>query len=300
MYYIMQNLIEFNMDSKVAVVCNDAGAANIIIHGLHGKNYRSLRPYMSGPAEKIWSKVFPDIKLCDNLESSLDGADLVITGTGWSSNLEHEARKIARSYGLRSIALLDHWVNYEERFTRLGEKILPDELFVTDQFAFDLAQKIFKDIKTTIVKNYYMESMISEINKLCFDSEKHILYILEPIRNDWGKKGKLGEFYALDYFIECLPKISALKEVKILIRPHPSDYSGKYDDWLSKQKLSNMRLDISDSLSESIAKSFCVVGCESYALVLALMAGRKVYSSIPPWAPRSRLPFEEIIPLHLL
>ena len=33
-----------------------------------------------------------------------------------------------------------------------------------------------------------------------------------------------------------------------------------------------------------------VVGCESQALVVALAAGRQVWSSLPPWAPPCRLP----------
>jgi hypothetical protein len=40
------------------------------------------------------------------------------------------------------------------------------------------------------------------------------------------------------------------------------------------------------------------VGCESMALVVALAAGREVFSSLPPWAPPCRLPHAGVRRLH--
>jgi len=40
-----------------------------------------------------------------------------------------------------------------------------------------------------------------------------------------------------------------------------------------------------------------VVGCESFALVVALAAGRRVCSTLPPWAPPCRLPQPGIVRL---
>ena len=51
------------------------------------------------------------------------------------------------------------------------------------------------------------------------------------------------------------------------------------------------------SLQESISKSSFVVGCESFALVIALLAGKEVYCSLPPWAPNCRLPHDGLVHL---
>ena len=61
-----------------------------------------------------------------------DTSSVVITGTGWSSDLEHQARKLAFSRNIPSVAVLDHWVNYRERFKRNGTSQLPGELWVSD------------------------------------------------------------------------------------------------------------------------------------------------------------------------
>jgi len=83
--------------------------------------------------------------------------------------------------------------------------------------------------------------------------------------------------------------------VQLVLRPHPSDPDGKYDDWVRNRKDIDIVVDTSSSLADAISKSNWVMGCESYALVIALAAGRKVYSALPPWAPACRLPHKGII-----
>ena len=104
-----------------AVVCHDAGAANIVIAGLLATGRSDWRAYMRGPAETLWKVAYPEIAPRERLESTLQGAGLVVTGTGWASDIEHQARRLARSRGVRSVAVIDHWVNYAERFVRSGE-----------------------------------------------------------------------------------------------------------------------------------------------------------------------------------
>ncbi len=45
----------------------------------------------------------------------MDKAASIITGTGWASDLEHSARLLAASHGKPTIAVIDHWVNYEAK-----------------------------------------------------------------------------------------------------------------------------------------------------------------------------------------
>ena len=80
--------------------------------------------------------------------------DMVLTSTSWQSKLELNAISYARSIGKKCISILDHWVNYRERFIREGELILPDEIWVCDNHAFALAKKTFPKIKIQKIKNY--------------------------------------------------------------------------------------------------------------------------------------------------
>ena len=68
----------------------------------------------------------------------------MLTGTSWSSSLEHKARKLASYKDTYSIAVIDHWVNYKKRFEFNNEYILPNEIWVTDLVSFHLAKNIFR------------------------------------------------------------------------------------------------------------------------------------------------------------
>ena len=86
------------------------------------------------------------------------------------------------------------------------------------------------------------------------------------------------------------------KKIEIHLKPHPTDIKGKYDDWLLKHQDLNISITTA-SLSEAIAHSTVVVGCRTYAMVVALYAGRTVYSSIPADVKTARLPYKNIIQL---
>jgi hypothetical protein len=83
--------------------------------------------------------------------------------------------------------------------------------------------------------------------------------------------------------------------VHITLRPHPSDPPDKYNDWLKAHSSLDIALDSQNGLNEAISQARWVVGAETFAMVVASAAGRKTYSSLPPWAKRCSLPISEII-----
>lgn len=287
----------------MAVVCHDAGAANIIFAWMHAhaeaysqaaQNWRLLA---QGPAVKLWAeRSVPLVRLCQNVEETLGGVAILLGGTGWASDLEHEARRQARVRGIKTIAVIDHWVNYKERFVRHGEVILPDEIYVTDDYAFREAKRCFPNLSIHIKPNLYLEESVRQISSLPF-SEGAVLYVLEPVHADWCKQ-PAGEFQALDYFVANIGKLGIKQNARIRLRPHPSDAAGKYDEWLAIDHGLNVVLDDSPSLASAIGKSEWVVGCETYAMVVALLAGKKAVSTLPPWAHRCRLPHSAITHLR--
>lgn len=260
-----------------------------------GQKHREIHAYMEGPAARLWVKAFgTGVRLSTNLSEVVGRSRMLLTGTGWQSDLEHDARKLAKSAELRSAAVVDHWTNYRERFIRQGEEVLPDEIWVADEYAKNLAEREFSDLKILQLPNSYLDNQVQEVREQEVFFEKHdgcnFLYVLEPILKTWGKHAQAGEFQALNFFIENLNLLQAGVNPSILLRPHPSDPVGKYDQWINSQRNLRIYLDESPSLARSIAWSDVVVGCQTYAMVVALAAGRRVVSSIPPWAPPCSLP----------
>lgn len=285
-----------NAHAPVAVVCHDAGAANIVIAALKATGREDWRACMGGPAVNIWQSAFPGIPVYATPAQALEGAEFLVSGTGWASSLEHNARCIAHDRAIRNVAVLDHWVNYAERFVRQGKTVLPDEFWVTDAEAEDLAKKCFPGATVVRVANYYVGTQLGKIRSVAKPSIPELLYVLEPMRGDWGR-GVQGEFQALDYFVCKLAMLNLPRDLVIRLRPHPSDPPGKYDAWIAGQQGLRLQTDMDQEIYHSLGRATWVAGCESFAMALALQAGRSVICTLPPWAPACCLPQKDIIHL---
>lgn len=288
-----------DLPGPMAVVCHDAGAANLILAWLAKELRADVRPVMAGPAERLWRQRFGEEAPLWELQTALDGAAALLSGTGWASDLEHSARAIAKRAGIRSAAVLDHWVNYPERFVRRGEIVWPDEYWVVDEDALALASQQFPGADVRLKPNDYLNEQLARIRTLEAGAPERVLYVLEPARSDWGRSVP-GEFQALDYWLEHFGKLGLPRSVPIRLRPHPSEPSGKYQEWLERHSDFDLKLDDSRDLAETISRSSIIAGCQSYAMVVALAAGRKVVCSLPPWAPRCALPQPGVIHLGSL
>jgi hypothetical protein len=139
------------------------------------------------------------------------------------------------------------------------------------------------------LKNCYLQAQLDQVAPPPGDGT--LLYVLEPVRDDWGR-GVEGEFQALDYFLARCAALEFAPIRRVLLRPHPSDLANKHARYLDAG--SHIELDRSVDMAAALSQADMVVGVESFALTLALAAGRSVYSSLPPWAPALRLPQEGI------
>jgi hypothetical protein len=286
------------LQRPLAVACHDAGGTNQIISLLHELCLQVETVYVDGPAQVLWDKAFPDTQRVNNSELLLKQAKTLLTGTGWASDLEHNARKGAKERGIYSIAVLDHWTNYRERFVRHGEMVISDELWVVDEYAKDLAQRLFPAQRIKSVPDYYAQSQLRKIQPLAQSTAHELLYLCEPIRTDWGRD-ETGEFQSLRYFFTQLPHMQIPLGTVIRLRPHPSEAQNKYNTIVAEFPEQRVIVDEGD-LAHSLSRARWVVGCQTYAMTLALKAGRLVYCSLPPWAPSCKLPHREIIHLKNL
>lgn len=301
MRFTMQNSVQLELVSPLVVVAHDAGAANLIIGWLRGQRDLELRVCLDGPALNLWTAAYGRPQ-CQSLKNALLGAAALLSGTSYDSNLEHHALAHAKARGIHSIGVIDHWVNYPDRFQRDGSSVLPDEIWVADEDALNLAIKFFPEIDVRQQPNLYLADLLDQVRaahcELQPTAARRVLYALEPIRHAWTDGGVAGEFQALDYFIKCGQQLGLDETTEIRLRPHPSDPPRKYDDWLARHTDWNLCIDSTASLAQSIAWADTVVGCETYALVVGLAASRRVISTLPPHAPRCRLPMKGIIHLR--
>ena len=288
---------EIDLKSPLAVVAHDAGAANLISAWLKDMSAMDIRLSVAGPALAIFARELPHLANMA-LADALDGANTLLSGTSSrATSIEHEARLVACELGIHSIGVIDHWVNYAERFVRAERQILPDEIWVSDEIALSIAKSCFPIHLVRLLPNKYLEQLVEIITVIprpVTDGKAHVLYVLEPIQEWWGNDDRPGEFQALDFFISKLELLGLGVDTEILLRAHPSDPYGKYNVWCAAHGHLNLTVDTTQALSDLIAWADWVVGCETFAMVIALHANKQILSSLPPQAPPCRLPQKEI------
>lgn len=294
--FITEDSVGIDITQPIGVVCHDAGGANQILAMLGQPELLDVTAYFEGPAKELWRRTEPRCELTGDLQGLLGRIGTLVSGTGWGSRLEHDARDQAQRHGIRSIAVLDHWMNYRERFIRDGNFVLPDEVWVVDEYAQAIARKAFPDLPLKLLPDRYAEQQVARIAPMSRVSGNELIYLLEPARSDWGRS-EAGEFQALRYFLDRLPQLELPAKTTICLRPHPSDAAGKYDDFIGNWRGRRIVLDGGD-LAGALSRARWVAGCQTYALTLALRAGRTVYCTLPPWAPPCQLPHYGLVHLQ--
>jgi hypothetical protein len=288
---------------KLLVACHDAGGAEIVAAWLaRRRGEDELRTVLSGPAVRIFAHRLGDaIERLPELPP-LDGLDLVLCGSSATSDLERRAVRAARAAGVPSAVWLDHWVFYRERFVLDGALVAPDEVWVTDADAARRAAQAVPGARIVVKGNPYLEEAAAEIRAL---SEPHgggerILYVTEPTAEaallDTGDPMGWGyeERDVLARFLERLAR-APVPPAAVRVRPHPAEPRGKYAATLAAfAGRLPVALSEGGSLAGDCAWADTVAGCETMALVVALAAGRRVISVIPPGGRPLSLPFEAI------
>ncbi len=297
-----------NSSSKVLIVAYDAGGAEILASYV-AQNGINCKLVLEGPAVNVFKRRLGEIEIFSLEEAILD-CDWCLCGTGWQSDFEWSAIEQARNADKHVVAFLDHWVNYKERFIRNGIQKLPDEIWVGDEDAQKKASQSFPDVSIKLVPNPYLIdikkqfSEIESVSKSLSCDVKKILFVCENIsdhaRTNYGDERYWGytEFDAINFFFENI-KVISKSQVKVVIRPHPSDAAGKYR-WVIEAHSNIAVLSEGRSLIQEITESDLVVGCESMAMVIGLVAEKTVISCIPLNGHSCGLPQKDIMHLRAM
>jgi hypothetical protein len=292
----------------LCVVSHDAGgaellASHVLRHGI------SCEFVLEGPALKVFERKLGPVSPI-TLDAALAKCGEFLTGSSWQSDLEWRAITVAGEAGKRTTTFLDHWGHYRERFIRHGVECLPDTLWVGDAIAEQLAREMFPATPVQLVSNPYFEDIREAFSKLGSTAAPRavqglrVLFVCEPLSEhglkEYGDERYWGytEFDALRYFFANRPVLGK-PLVSLVIRPHPTEARDKYDQ-IANEFGEIACIGGEKSLLQEIAESDVVAGCESMAMVVGLIAGRRVISSIPPGGRPCALPQPEIESMQVL
>lgn len=278
----------------VGLVAHDSGGAEVVAWCAREDGFDYLWA-ADGPAHSVFARL-----LDRNREVPLPQlqarSDRLLVGTSENSDFEWQAIREARRVGTPTAVFLEHWSNYRLRLLRHGELVLPNVFFVGDMRAESLARLHFPGTRVLRRSNPYLSAMVRNIKQIAdtghLATSNRVLYVSTPI-----VRAPFDEHDALRFFL-C--NISALgldmSTASVVVRPHPSESVEKY---LWVKRVSDLVVVRKESdLSGEIAEAEVVVGVSTMAMVVALMAGRRVVSAVPEVNAEHRLPFPEIEFLH--
>ena len=290
---------------KVLVVACEAGASQILASMLARLNLSNVRFILEGPAIRIFENKFGPLFLEPLTGDLVRTFDLILTGTSLVPDLERRVIKLGREAGIRVCSVVDHWVNYRQRFTPVnggrGDAIFPDETWVCDEPAIAAAvREGLPEEHLRKIENYYFTGLQGK----SWPAEPgRILYVCEPVFDDvklltgngnaWG----YNEFELVSDFLRNLEKMDGVFK-KAILRLHPNEPQDKYDELIAKYP-GQIPVEISSveirSIEEDCSRAEVIVGVESMALVIGLHFGKKVFSCLPQNVTKQcHLPHREI------
>lgn len=278
MVYSVKNL---KNKKKVLVIAHDAGGSEII--GAYISKHIDTHEfvvYTNGPGENIFKKyAIPHVVLTisrDTIEREIKknkDAEFVLLGTGWMSEFESLALEISKKEGLKTIVYLESWTDYRERFgypSDSWEQNIPDEIWVGDKPAFEIASKNFPEITVRLVPNEYFNDIKKRYHALrnTTPPSQNILFLSDT------------SIDVEDIFENLLRKLSQKHDSSaVIIRFHPSDSHNRFDEIIDRySEIVHVEKSPEQDIVRDFLRAKVVIGRETVAMAASSIAGIKTIS----------------------
>lgn len=300
-----------NIDSAetpcIVGICGDPGGASAVapvIEMLHADKQVNVRALAYGQAGPLWKKrglqyeeIPEDITLKDIADLLVSrNTSLLLTGTSFNSiDLEKKFIKVARQTGLSSLAVLDFWSNYSQRFSDENGQLvfLPDWIAVMDEMARDemmeesipskrlviTGQPAFDNLAlcrslfTADRRNIIRDGLVGQPHGLL------VLFASQPFSELYGidQSNQPGpgfdEWQVLEILISALEEIAGQnnRNIALAIRPHPRERGENFVQ--VKSRVIDIVVVEDVESRELVMAADLVVGMNSVLLVEACFLG---------------------------
>jgi len=290
------------MGLKILVYGCDVGGANAlgeVIKRLladYAPHRAELKIFSKGLGYDIWKKRrFPVKKLPERptIKKLVEWADIVFTATSYPANIEAMLWKTAKILRKPSVALLDFWTHYAERFTNPGnEKVTwPDKIAVIDKTACDgLVSCGAPRRNIEITGQPFLERRMKDFKRRHPIKETglkglNIIFVSQPLHKlPSAKKWGYDEFDALGCIVEALNSLVELYNMRpnLIIRTHPREKDKEIKDYMKSSVLKfKWSFDKESDPDKTISRCSFVLGMSSMLLIEAALANKAVVSVQP-------------------
>lgn len=308
----------------VVVVCGDAGGAAAVVpvvEVLRAEGEVPIRSLAYRQACDLWAQrglLFETLDEClslDDVSETLrrSAASLLLTGTSVNQvMLENRFLKAAREISIPSVAVLDFWSNYTERFSDQEGRLtcVPDRIAVMDEQArsdmiaegFDpsrlivTGQPAFDDLIQTRMQFTGAQKCDVRAQLGISDNELFILFASQPLSALYGTDTAnplypgFSEQAVLSSLVEALERIAdeSGRAIALVVRPHPREDR----EWLTSVQSARIRIvisseggsrnvvmaaDLVSGMNSVLLLEACYLGC----VTVSLQPGLRVADTLP-------------------
>jgi hypothetical protein len=313
------------------VVAHDAGGARAVIPVSEAlrREGAAVSACVAGPAAALWPMECRDV-MATAVDDALPvaearrrlhaaGSDAVLTASGLYNRLEHTFRVAARAEGLRSVAVLDSWLNDAARFERtidgvheicrphvvcaidertgrgmLGAGFAAEQVVVTGPPNVERTVEIVRGVTTAertawrceagvgsaeLIIGFFSEPFVTGPDGARFDGAGAIV----------GADGRsLYGYTAVEVLEAVLQELAAAahetgRRSAVLVKPHPAEWTEPLKGVVARHRAPHLSIVLCDqgSAARIIAMADIAVGMMSIALLEAAVAGRTSVSVQP-------------------
>ena len=278
---------------NIAVVSHDAGSSELICAFI--QEYRTKATWYifaktASPMATICKRYnLPYAPMADAAEQLEEiHPDLLLFGTGWQDKCEQPYVHYCKMDGIPTVAFLDHWSNYRERFGYPNggwEENLGDFTAVHDERAYTLALEL-KLPNPLKLPNHYLIRLIEDAMLRKAEVGKTLLFLSEPTdsvaEKTYGDPLYWGftQYTALEDILEHFEDFQC---ENLIIRLHPSEMSSNYDAILLRYPNISVQMHESHSadLIDELLCAKVIIGFDTMALYIAALLGKPIISYLP-------------------
>jgi len=250
--------MNYNLKGKGIFVFSDPAGANSVLALIdnflakgkqHGKDFLIFTNSV-GIFSKSYENIVKRIEFNEGKAKRIIDdfkPDYIFSATSMN-DFEHQWRKLAKNNNLKTIAFIDHWTSYYERFSFKGETVFTDEIWVINDVAKKEAIKagIPEDLIIISGNPYYekVKRFKPKIAKYNFfakyklnPTKKTILFISDDIKrsfqSDENGNCVLGfdEYTILRDILQGLKKLENkidYQKYQLVLKLHPRDEVDKF------------------------------------------------------------------------
>lgn len=195
-------------------------------------------------------------------------AFILVTGTSWGSEIETDAIHICKHHQIPTIAILDYWSNYRDRFKRGDSFVFPDHLLVMDELA--KKEAVEEGIGEGIIHIVGHPGLDYYVNKKAENRKnRKILFLSQPLSALYGNSYGYTEFTAFDGVLRAGRELGYSVDIKF----HPKETNemvSKYRD-----------LSVDGALEDLAGKYEKIAGMSTMGLLQLSVMGVPVISYQP-------------------